>query len=248
MLSAGWGRCDPANPRNRRSRPSVLVEEDREEGEDENGPLRILIDASPDLRQQLLDADIRRLDALLFTHAHADHTHGLDDLREVNRAMQAPIPCWADHDTLDALHQRFGYCFLGIPEGQPVFRPWLLPHLLDAPFSIGSLGVDFWRQDHGWVESIGYRLGDFAYSTDLMDLPEEAFDKLAGVRVWMIGTLADQPHPTHATVDQALAWMERVRPERGILTHMSPALDYDTLKARLPAHVEPAYDGMIIEI
>lgn len=248
MLSTGWGKCDPANPRNRRSRPSILVEVGAEEEGQGVDYKRILIDTSPDLREQLLRADIRHLDAILFTHAHADHTHGIDDLREVNRAMQAAIPCWGDHDTLDALHQRFGYCFLGIPEGAPVFRPWLTANLLTDPFHIGSSPVTFWRQDHGWMDTIGYRIGDFAYSTDVLALPEEAFKALAGVKVWMIGTLAANPHPTHAHVDLALEWLHRVGPARGILTHMGPGLDYDTLKASLPEHVEPAYDGMIVDI
>lgn len=243
MVSVGWGQCDPDDPRNRRSRPSILIEVGQ--GDDHR---RILVDTSPDLREQLLRADVRHLDAILFTHAHADHIHGLDDVREVNRAMGAPIPCWGDQDTLEALHQRFGYCFLGIQEGQPIFRPWLLANRLTEPFTLGPERVTFWRQDHAWMETIGYRIGDFAYSTDVLALPEEAFDALAGVKVWMVGTLTASPHPTHAHVDLALAWMDRVRPARGILTHMGPGLDYQTLKTRLPAHVEPAYDGMVIEI
>lgn len=243
MLSVGWGKCDPTEPRNRRRRPSVMVETGQ--GPDHR---RILIDTSPDLREQLLGADVRHLDAVLFTHAHADHIHGIDDLREVNRAMQGPIPCWADHDTLEALHQRFGYVFMGIPDGQPVFRPWLLPHRLDEPFTIGETPVTFWRQDHAWMESVGYRIGDFAYSTDVLALPEEAFHLLDGVRVWMIGTLTDSPHPTHAHVDLALEWIDRVKPERGVLTHMGPGLDYRSLRKRLPNHVQPAYDGMVITL
>lgn len=239
MVSAGWGKCDPAEPRNRRSRPSVLVED---------ADTRILIDTSPDLRTQMLATGVQSLSGILFTHAHADHIHGLDDLREINRLMGQGIPCWTDSTTLDALHQKFGYAFLGIPEGQPVFRPWLVPHLITDPFTIGSVPVTSWTQDHGWVDSLGFRLGDFAYSTDVVRLGEDAFEALAGVKVWMIGTLTDEPHPTHAHVDLALEWIERVRPERAYLTHMSPMLDYRTLLNRLPAGVEPAYDGMVIDL
>lgn len=239
MISAGWGRCDPTEPRNRRTRPSVLVEE---------AGTAILIDTSPDLRTQLLGTETRHLDGILFTHAHADHTHGLDDLREINRLMGQGIPCWTDAPTLDALHQKFGYAFLGIPDGQPIFRPWLLPNLITGPFSIGPVPVSSWTQDHGWADTLGFRLGDFAYSTDVMHLNENAFRALEGVKVWMIGTLTDQPHPTHAHVGLALEWIERVQPERAFLTHMSPMLDYQTLRISLPAGIAPAYDGLVIDL
>ncbi len=243
MISAGWGKCDPSNPKNRRSRPSILV--DVGQGAEAR---RILIDTSPDLREQLLRAEVRHLDAILFTHAHADHVHGLDDVRELNRIQGGPIPCWADKDTLEALHQRFGYCFLGIQDGQTIFRPWLNATRLTDPFRVGPEEITFWRQDHAWMESIGYRIGNFAYSTDVLTLPDEAFAALEGVEVWMVGTLTAHPHPTHAHVDRALEWMDRVKPRRGVLTHMGPGLDYETLKASLPSHVEPAYDGMILEL
>lgn len=239
-LGSGWGRCDPNEPRNRRTRPSILVED---------GDVRVLVDTSPDMREQLLRANVNRLDAVLYTHGHADHTHGIDDLREINRAMGQGIPIYADQATLDNLQERFGYVFLGIPAGQPVFRPWLIPSLAAASFSVGSLKVTSWVQDHGYGPTIGYRFGDFAYTTDAMRLPEAAFEALAGVKTWMIGTLTAHPnHPTHADVDLALEWLARVQPDHGILGHLGTGLDYQTLKARLPQGVEPAYDGMVLDI
>lgn len=247
MLDLGWGDCDPSDPRNRRLRPSILVDLPGQGGAD---PARVLVDTSPDLRQQLLNADIGHLDAILFTHAHADHTHGIDDLRPINRNVGGPIDAYGDGPTLDALHQRFGYCFLGIEPGQVIYRPWLKPHLLtrDEVFEVAGVPVQWFEQDHGWMTSIGYRLGNFAYSTDVIRLPDEAFDILEGVDTWMIGCLGGREHPTHAHVDQVLEWVERVKPKRAFLTHMSIGLDYETLCETLPAHVRPAHDGLIIDV
>jgi phosphoribosyl 1,2-cyclic phosphate phosphodiesterase len=242
MISAGWGACDPNEAKNRRLRPSILVEDGQGDG-----LTRILVDTSPDLREQLLRANVRSLDAILFTHDHADHTHGLDEVREVNRAMGRSIPCWTDERTMQSLYERFGYCFLGIEPGQPIFRPWLVPNIIQAPFSIGSVSVSSWEQDHGWGKSLGFRFGPVAYTTDAMALPEEAFVALEGVDVWIIGTLTDKPHMTHAHVGLALEWIDRVKPKQAYLTHMGPALDYQTLRQTLPPGVEPAFDGLVID-
>lgn len=239
MLSAGWGACDPNEPRNRRTRPSILVEE---------AGTRILVDTSPDLREQLLRCGVNSLDAVIYTHFHADHVHGIDDLREINRAMQRPIPCYADALTLESLHKSFGYVFLGVPQGQPIFRPWLQPHRVDGPFTLGPVTVKPFEQDHGWASSLGLRFGDFAYSTDVVRLDDAAFEALAGVKVWVVDCLMAQPHSTHAHVDLVLEWVERLRPERTILTHMGPGLDYATLRDSLPANVEPGFDGMVIDV
>ncbi len=240
-VSAGWGVCDPTNPKNRRRRASVLVEQ---------GPTTILIDASPDLREQMLDAKVRKLDAVLFTHGHADHIHGLDELREINRILKAPIPIFADADTLRDLETRFGYAFLGIPPGQPFFRPWLSPTVIDtaAGFAIADIPARAFPQDHGYSTTLGYRIGDFAYSTDVLELSDDVLESLKGVPVWVVGALQDQPHATHAHLDKVLDWIERVKPGRAVLTHMSHALDYETLRAQLPARVVPAFDGMEIEV
>lgn len=246
MISVGWGRCDPTNPKNRRLRPSILVEDQAPDG----STVRILVDTSPDLREQLLRADVSALDAVVFTHAHADHIHGLDEIREVNRAMNRSLPCWADEETLEALHQRFGYCFLGIEQGQPIFRPWLVPNLIryQEGFQIGHVPVSCWLQDHGWGPTLGFRFGDIAYTTDALALSDDAFEKLAGVRLWLIGTLTDTPHPTHAHVDLAIEWFQQIKPERAFLTHMGPSLDYQALRDRLPVGMEPAYDGLILDV
>ena len=238
----GWGACDPANPRNRRSRPSILVEE---------GETRILVDTSPDLREQLLRVGVNRLDAVFFTHSHADHLHGIDDLRSVNRALGTPLDVFANTETLGAISQRFGYVLEPWPNGSKAFyRPALLAHTIDHGdrFSIGAIPVTVVRQDHGYCDTLGFRFGPIAYSSDAVALPEDAFDLLDGVEAWIIGTLMDQPHPTHADVDMAVGWLRRVGARRGILTHLSSRLDYGALAARLPDGVEPAYDGMVLDI
>ncbi|MDP7241886.1 MAG: MBL fold metallo-hydrolase [Rhodospirillales bacterium] len=240
-VGRGWGQCDPDNPRNRRLRPSILVED---------GPTAILVDTSPDLRQQLLNADVSRLDALLYTHYHADHVHGIDDLRPINRAMEAPLDVYADAETMAVVRERFGYVFEPLAEGaETYYKPTLVPRDLEIgkTIAIGGIEIIPFEQDHGFCTSIGFRFGPIAYSTDLTVLDEVAFGVLEGVEVWIIGTLTDRPHPTHAHVDKALAWIDRIKPQRAILTHLSTGLDYGALAQRLPPGVEPAYDGLIIE-
>lgn len=245
-LDYGWGSCDPNNPRNRRTRASILIEaRAANDGTDRT----ILIDTSPDLRAQLLAANVRTLDGLVYTHGHADHLHGVDDLRAINRNIGGPIPMWADDATLHKMEQAFGYALQGIPEGQPIFRPWLQPHrITESAFSVAGVPVQPFAQDHGWGVTQGLRFGHFAYSTDVVRMPEEAFECLAGVKVWLIGVFTNRPHSTHAHVDLALEWIERVKPEQAWLTHMGPALDYQQLMDSLPPHVRPVYDGQVLEI
>lgn len=233
-----WGACDPNHPRNRRRRASILVEE---------GTTRLLIDTAPDLRAQLLDAAVSRLDAVLFTHDHADHSHGIDELRVFRIRNRRPTDIYGDADTLRSLKTRFAYAFGS--GGDSVNYPAIVTgHEIDGPFVVGDIAVEPFVQDHGTSETLGFRFGDFAYSTDLVGLSEDAFETLAGVSVWIVGAMRYAPHPTHATVDQALAWIERLRPERAILTHLHLDLDYATLAGQLPAGAEPAYDGMVIDI
>lgn len=238
-VSRGWGACDPANPRNRRRRPSILVED---------GQTRLLVDTSPDLREQLLDADIRHLDAVLFTHDHADHLHGIDDLREVNRAMKAPLPIHGSAGVIDSIRQRFPYVLGEVGEGQTIYKPMLIPHVIHGPFTVGGCPVVPFDQDHGYGHTFGYRFGAVAYSTDLVDLPEESFAALAGIDTWIVGCLTYDPHPTHAHLDKVLGWIERLAPRRAYLTHLTPGMDYETLKAQVPPHVEPAHDGLEIKV
>lgn len=236
-----WGACDPAEPRNRRRRCSLLVD---------RGGTAILIDTSPDLREQLLDAEVTRLDAVLYTHAHADQAHGIDDLRALSYLMRRRIPVWADPDTFDSLSRRFGYCFQQAPGSS--YPPILRGHVIAGPLRVtgpgGALDVIPFAQEHGGVTSLGFRIGPLAYSSDVVGLPEESFAALAGVRCWIVDALRDEPHPTHAHVDLALEWIARVRPERAILTNLHVDLDYNELRRRLPEGVEPAYDGMVIEV
>jgi len=241
-VGSGWGNCDPANPRNRRLRSSILVE---------NAKTTVLVDTSPDLRQQLLDSGVERLDAVLYTHSHADHLHGIDDLRAINRVMNRPLDTYADNATWETIRNRFPYVLRPLPEGTDFYyKPTLITHEFKSgdSFTIGDIDVQTFEQDHGRIQTQGFRFGPIGYSTDVSELSDTAFDVLAGVEAWIIATLLDEPHHAHAHVDKALAWIERVKPKRAVLTHLSESLDYETLRARLPDGVEPAYDGMVVEV
>jgi phosphoribosyl 1,2-cyclic phosphate phosphodiesterase len=240
-IGGEWGACDPANPKNRRRRVSVLVEQDG---------ARVLVDTSPDLREQLLDAGVRGLDAVLFTHAHADHLHGIDDLRSVNRLIRKTLPIYADAGCLDQIRARFGYVFgsSGDDAKSGFYKPVLEPNEIAGPFFAAGVAVTPIAQDHGFTASLGFRFGRFAYSTDVIRLGEPAFAALAGIELWIVDCLRREPHVTHSHLDQTLAWIARVRPRRAILTHMDESLDYDDLRRSLPPGVEPGYDGLAVEI
>ncbi len=242
-VEAGWGACDPENPKNRRMRPSILVQ---------GGGKSVLVDTSPDLREQLLRTEIEHLDAVLYTHAHSDHLHGIDDLRGINRRMGAAIPVFSDPVTLKSIAQRFPYVFEPLAEGATFYykstlEPQIAVHHGET-FLAGGFSVTAIEQDHGYLNTNGFRIDDFAYSTDLITMHEDAFDLLAGVKVWMLGTFTDKPHPTHLDVDRALEWIEQVKPERAYLTHLGYGLDYAKLQAELPDNVFVAYDGMVIDL
>jgi phosphoribosyl 1,2-cyclic phosphate phosphodiesterase len=234
-----WGNADPANPKNRRRRVSVLVEE---------GNTRILIDTSPDLRQQILDNGIAALDAVLFTHAHADHCHGLDELRGLVYGRGAPIDAYMDARTRELLTVRFDYAFASSRSPNNLYPALMNDRVIDGPFEIGGIPVRCFEQQHGPDVTLGFRLGDFAYSTDASALDEAAFAALAGVKLWIVDCLRDEPHPTHSHTEQTLEWIARVKPERAVLTHMNERLDYDDLLRRCPPGVEPGYDGLVLEI
>lgn len=237
-IGPDWGRCDPNDPRNRRRRVSVLVE---------IGNIAILIDTSPDLREQLIDARVSRLDAVVVTHAHADHLHGIDDLRPINRMMQSPIPLYADARTLAEIDRRFGYVLEPIPEPGRYYKPTLAPHEIDGPFEIAGIAIVPFAQDHGFSTTLGLRIGSFAYSTDVTELDDAAFAAIAGVELWIVDCLRREPHPTHAHLAKTLAWIARVKPRRAVLTHMDQSLDYRELSAELPSGVEPGQDGLVVE-
>ncbi len=234
-----WGRCDPAEPRNRRRRPSILIEHDRQ---------AVLVDASPDLRDQLLDAAVTRLDAVLFTHAHADHCHGIDELRWLAYARGEAIPAFMDEATHSALTARFGYVFTSCADPDSLYQPMLDDRIVGERFEAGGLAIEAIVQDHGPQHSLGFRIGDFAYSTDVVELSEEAMERLAGIKVWIVDCLRDRPHPTHAHFAKTLAWIERLRPERAVFTHMNHQFDYAEALARCPRGVEPGYDGLTLEL
>ncbi len=238
----GWGACDPTNPKNRRRRCSRQVERGSA------ARTRVLVDTSPDQREQLLDAQVDWLDGILYTHDHADHTHGIDDLRALFMRRRRRLDAYMEEATARVLSQRFGYCFVTPPgSGYP---PILAEHRIapGVPVEIAGEGGPVtalpFRQDHGDIPSLGFRFGPVAYSSDLVDLPADSVSLLADLDLWIVDALRDRPHPTHFSVEQALAWIARVKPRRAILTNMHADLDYAALKARLPAHVEPAYDGL----
>jgi len=242
-----WGACDPSEPRNARSRCSMLARRRRDDGGEET---TVLVDTSPDMRLQTAAAGVKRLDAVLYTHEHADQANGMDDLRAFYLKNRSRTPCYMDARTRAQLGARFGYIFRG-EGGYPAICDIVdLPPLGEA-FAIegpsGAVPVTTFDQDHGNIRTVGYRFGDVAYSSDVVALPEASFDALAGVRVWIVDALRYRAHPTHASVEMALEWIARVRPERAILTNLHIDLDYAELSARLPAGVEPAFDGMVIE-
>ena len=235
-----WGVCDPENPKNRRRRPSILVE---------YGETTVLVDTSPDLRDQLLDADVEKIDAVLFTHEHADHVNGIDDLRVVQRIVGHNIEAFAAPSALKLITHRYDYLFTGLGDVEGLYRPVIDGYEIDGPFTIGGLEIVPFEQDHGICMTLGFRFGRFAYSTDVVELPEEAFDVLAGVDTWMVDCLRDgNEHPTHANLKKTLSWIDRVQPRRAILTHMNFQADYETLMAATPDGVEPAYDGMVLDV
>ena len=246
-VAQGWGKCDPSEPKNRRRRCSVLVERT---GPD--GTTRVLIDTSPDLREQLIDAGVTHLDAVLFTHEHADHTHGIDDLRPLVIMHRKRVPIWADQRTLDLLYARFGYCFQTPPGSD--YPPILAAHLMKIDTNVtidgagGPISFKPFLLEHGNIEALGFRINDLAYTPDVSAIPAESLQYLEGLECWVIDALRDTPHPTHFSLSEALDWVAKMQPKRAVLTNLHTDLDYARLLRDLPTGVLPAYDGMRIEI
>ena len=241
----GWGDCDPNNPKNRRRRTSLLVERS---GADGGGATRVLVDTSPDLREQLLDTGVEWLDGVFYTHEHADHTHGIDDLRALFLKRRQRVDVYLDQPTSASLHAKFGYCFASPPGSE--YPPILTEHRLTAGTAVtiqgegGPITALPFRQEHGDIASLGFRFGKLAYSCDLSALPPESVAALAGLDVWIVDALRYRPHPSHFSLDDALGWIERLKPRRAILTNLHADLDYEVLRGKLPVHVVPAFDGM----
>ena len=244
-LGGNWGNCDPANPKNRRRRCSMLVE--RFAG---NDVTRVLIDTSPDMREQLLSANVGALDGVVYTHSHADHVHGIDDLRQVVFNARQRLPVWADPPTQNALIARFGYAFAQ-PEGSP-YPPILdlrgidpdLP--FDVPGPAGPITFTPILVDHGAMDALGFRVGPLVYMPDVVAIPEAAWPHLQGLDCWVLDALRRMPHPTHAHLALSLQWIGRARPAAAVLTNMHLDMDYATLSVELPRDVSPAYDGMVL--
>lgn len=243
-LGGHWGACDPSNPKNRRRRCSMLVERIGDAG-----ITRVLIDTSPDMRDQLLDAGIGALDAVIYTHSHADHVHGIDDLRMIVFNMKARLPVWADGATQDALLSRFGYAFVQ-PAGSP-YPPILDLHTIDGDVVVRGAGGDICLSpievNHGSIDALGFKIHDLLYMPDVAEIPEAAWPDIEGIDTWVLDCLRYTPHPTHAHLERALEWIARSRARAGILTNLHIDLDYETLRGETPDHIDVAFDGMQIQ-
>jgi phosphoribosyl 1,2-cyclic phosphate phosphodiesterase len=230
-----WGAANPGEPRNRRRRCSILVQE---------AGKTLVVDTSPDIRLQLLDARVERIDAVIWTHDHADQVHGIDDLRPY-ALRQGQIESWSDLRTFGILQRRFGYCFEA--EGGGFYAPIYAHNLIEGPFQAAGVSVIPFLQDHGTVPSLGFRFGSIGYANDVVMLPEEAFMALAGVEVLIVDAMRYRPHGTHAHLERALEWIERIGPKQAFLTNLHVDMDYAELDRITPAHIHPCYDGLVIE-
>lgn len=247
-ITGDWGACDPSNPKNRRSRAAVLVERIA----DHQGTTRVVIDTGPDFRTQMLAAGVDRLDGVVYTHPHADHIHGIDDLRGYVLQQRHRIPIYADAPTMARLRDAFLYCFQ-TPAGSsypPIVTPNLIAH--HEVFSIsgegGAIPFEPLPLIHGDLISLGFRIGTIGYCCDVSDLPDATAERLLDLDLLLIDALQYKPHPSHLSFSEALEWIERLRPRRAVLTHMHIPLDFDDVMRQTPSHVEPAYDGLAIEI
>jgi phosphoribosyl 1,2-cyclic phosphate phosphodiesterase len=246
-ITGDWGDCDPANPKNRRTRAAAMVERISSAG-----TTRVVIDTGPDFREQMLAASVKRIDAAVYTHPHADHIHGIDDLRGYVLEQRRMMDIHADAPTLERLKQAFGYCF-ETPEGSS-YPPILRAHVIDhgRPVTIegegGRIALTPLPQQHGEIVSLGFRIAGLAYCPDVSDFPAPTVRLLAGLDMLVIDALQYHAHPSHLSLSQALDWIGRIAPRHAVLTHMHTPLDYSVLSAELPEHIRAAYDGMVLEL
>ena len=242
-LGGHWGDCDPDNPKNTRRRCSLLIER-----ETEDGTTRVLVDTSPDLRAQLLDIGIGELDGVVYTHGHADHVHGIDDLRMIVFNMRRRLSVWADGPTQERLFASFSYAFVQ-PDGSP-YPSILEMHMLAGDVTVegagGAITLTPFKVGHGSIDSLGFRIGDLAYLPDVAEIYDDAWPVLDGLDCWVVDALRRTPHPTHAHLERTLEWIARVAPRRAVLTNMHIDMDYETVAAETPDHITPAFDGMVI--
>lgn len=248
-ITGDWGACNPANPKNRRTRASFMVQQ----YDDNGGVTTVVIDTGPDFREQMIAGRVKYVDAVLYTHAHADHIHGLDDLRGYYFGSEQRVPIYATEITMDRIRQGFSYC-METPPGSnypPIVEAKIIESI-DVPLHISGAGgaISFCphAQQHGDIISLGFRIGDVAYCSDISDFPPETVAKLEGLDVLIIDALQYRYHPSHLSLEQSLDWIERLKPKRAILTHMHTPLDYDTVMAETPEHVVPAYDQMSFDV
>ena len=250
-----WGACDPNEPKNRRTRGGLLIEKWNGPITDNGGNRKdatvVLIDTSPDLRTQLMRDPPDHLDAVMFSHDHADQTHGIDDVRAYFLKRRAPIPAYVDALTGASLELRFAYCFRSTP-GYPAILKISGELAPGTPTRVNGAGGDLdilpLAQDHGFCASLGFRVGGFAYTNDVVAFPKQSHEALRGLDLWIVDALREAPHPSHAHIGRALEWIEELKPKHAVLTNLNHDVDYQTLKARLPKGVEPAYDGWRADI
>ena len=246
-IGGDWGNCDPKNPKNRRRRSSLLVEQFGK-----TGKTTVIIDTGPDFRDQMISANIGWADGVIYTHAHADHIHGIDDLRSFVINQRKLVSIWADSQTSERLHEAFGYCFETPPGSN--YPPILDENIIlpGEPFEIvgdgGPIKILPFEQIHGDTISLGFRIGDFAYSSDVSHFDERALPNLQNLDCWVVDALQYRQHPSHLSLSQTLNWIEKLKPVQTYLTHMHTPLDYEVVRNETPPNVEPAFDGLTVQI
>jgi phosphoribosyl 1,2-cyclic phosphate phosphodiesterase len=239
--SGDWGNCDPLNPKNKRRRCSLFVERI-----DKTGKTQVLIDASPDVREQLLSAKTGTLDALILTHDHADHIHGIDDMRMIAFNKKAVLPVWASESTAQSVFQRFEYAFKTEKRYHQILEIVIIREKFTISGSGGDIVIHPFDVIHGPTKTLGFRIGDLVYTPDVAEIPDASWDTIFGCQCWIVDALRYRPHPTHSHVEQTLSWIRRSQAERAILTNMHCEIDYDTVCKEIPDNVTAAYDGMMI--
>jgi len=237
VIGNDWGKCDPLNKKNRRLRASVLIKTKN---------TNLLVDATPDLRQQLLNANVQNLDAVLITHTHADHIHGVDDFRFLNVKMKKHLNLYATKQDIIEIKKKFGYIFEDLnPKANGFYyKPCLIPNIISKEFKINELTIIPIEQSHGYGNSIGFRIENFAYTTDVVEFPEKSFQKLKNLDLWIVDCLRFTPHKTHSHLERTLSWVKKIKPKKTVLTHMNYEVDYETISRLLPSNCEAAFDGM----